>query len=127
MGTGGQPTPRWQLEQNARRGRAARRHDCPDCGSPILVGPDADHDDLPEPVSVDDVRLTRLGMYQALTAGTPVLTVSPGRYGLEVNRLGYWARPDPDRDRVTAMHTCGVTHEHTPTPPRDRHDGPPPF
>lgn len=61
-----------------------------------------------ERVTVDTGRLTRLGMYQALTTGRPLYTLRRSKAGRELDWLGDMATPDPDVDHLLAAHHCGA-------------------
>lgn len=118
--------PGYVLQLRAAHRRAVHQTTCKNCGRPTLTGPD-DDGALSRPAEVDPDRLTRLGIYQAVTNGAALYVLRRSKVGRELDWLGDWANPDPDTEHVMAAHRCRRAPETQPTPPTPDYTGDPPF
>ena len=118
-----------ELDRIVARRRAATKTTCPTCGTPTWTGPDdTPSGPVTKVVTLGRGRLTRLGMYQAATAGLAIYTLGHTKTGIEIDWLGEIAVPNPDRDHLAATHRCGQPPpEAMPEPPPVDLDGPCPF
>jgi hypothetical protein len=126
-------TPQWLRDRQAEYARAAQMRLCKKCGSPVLVGLDADIAALK--VEIDPTPINAVGEAVALLAGRGTYELHAARGARQIHCREEWNVRAPRTRPVFPGHRCGqpldahldTTHPRTAAPAAATPDDTPPF